>query len=1096
MVCKAVDCKRSVKSKYTPYCTIKCARADKFSDLTSNQIDNYIRNFWCKDGKEPAKVYHKLAIEPPTTQSSESKEEDTLLSKCPDQRLYINRIYPNPKKITINPHTKSGQRAVERLLDEYTKDKRKWGITSMEPKDADMLRGFFLDFDLAFESFHPQINSSKITSLCKYISGVINTCLYNLSSYHIFVCRRPLRVSAEDGKSLVLSFSEKKGYYKDGLHIYIPELLANRYIRENIVYILQEGIIRWFSEADVELLSMDMPDAKSSILDAKPIVNGSHFLYGSDKDIKCEPDYHYKLEAHFIVDPNKDKMSCRLSNTSKSKINLVPEIDCSYWGIEKLTKPRLVQLSKIGITSVDRIRDRISERKALELERAQKYRPSEAEIKLVREKESDVLDLVRWILMDVVDVKRSREGKLWRYVLGLVRGIYTMYWVDLGDPYEVYETYDMFDSFAEPIEQKLFAILDKFSKRAEPTGQYVDTEDVYEKYLYSWGKAVATGSGEIIPDNRNMRSIQSLWYLLGKRDSPELHTEFWKRYYKIIPRNTSRKRLELNVFSDYKKLTGKSLSLKEFKEWTDKCFRIVDNSGRQFEYYVLNYCEDKRTQYLSKQWYQTTSGSIQSILTRNFYLENPDYLPCHSKSRKYLNYGLTATIGTAIRYMRDNGLIKTYDGAEFIPYLHKPEKKENERYSVLNTFGGFAIKNIMDERGIHLQKPEEMKYNMPTEQCESISFEESPIYTHIKKYICAGDPELLEYYLNWIADIIQNPARNPEVALVLISKQGIGKDFMAKFIADLIGHRYHADVDASTFFNKFNSILQDKMLVTINEIKEGGKQQEYFNKLKKIICQQDLNLEKKGIDMMLVRWFARLVFHSNNFSVVKVENSDRRFVVFHCDNSILEDQAKKVKYFNNLWGFTQTKQYKEEWLINAFKYFAERDISNWQPRVLPENSKFKSEHILDSLSSPIRFIYDLADDIDIIKQASNRAERRILIREKPNNNIVIKASELFPLYASYCAESKHPAKKRHNFHNELLEELDIPKTSNVKRITISENDRDRYYIFNIEDLQNKFRKIIKDKNLVFKKNEDKDEIISIPYKTPEISELRKYQRVE
>ena len=1073
---KCLECQdKKRKKKYSPFCSVSCSKVSKFGGLTSKNIIWCIINFWLNpedkyNEEKIKKIYKKTNLDIPTSEqmkeliiqmkAEESKvgddkkpmKQNQFQSSTFSQSLTINRLYPDGKKFIFNTANPHDHIKMSELIKEFEQSGFKWAINTLESKNlSSYYRGFFLDFDIGFNNSVPQINGEIIYEICDYIRKIFNKNFYNIveDGYNIFVCRRPLPVSAQDLNSLVLKYSEKKKYYKDGLHIYIPEILADKDLRRNIIYLLQDGIQDLFNQFGIDYI-----DNGEYLLDSAPSVNGSHFLYMSDKNMKEDnKPFRYKLQYQFRVNKKGNLVeSDKIFTVADSK--KIPELDCCYWGIEKLTKPRVCQLSKDGIKSVQYIKEERLRKQREAKEKDEKYRPSAREIKIVREKSEDVLKFIESWIVDILDINRAENTKKWKQIIRMVKGLYFTYFLNDPDDYEKYDDYRGFDNFCESeVEVKIFDIIHRFSQRAD---NYIDVDDVYRTYnLYS-------------PDYSRIFNLRSVWYLAGKKDRPDLHHLFWRKYFELIPRDVFQEEMKLEVFRDYIKLVGKSLPLKIFQEWIDKCICIVDGGGSNFDYYCLNYEIDEFTGHKYKKWKITTDSKLSKLFDIEFYLQNPNfkpYLPVGKNNMSNLNHSSAGhTLNTAINWLYRHGKIKSYYKCDFMPYLDKPQDSYFQS-ECLNTFHGFAIKNLIDEGNDSADDVIEQ---------ECLGFEDSPIYHHIKKYICANRPELLNYYLNWIAHLIQKPAENPEVSLVLISKQGIGKDFMAKFIADLVGHRYYADVGASTFFSKFNSILSEKLLITINELKEGGKQKENHNKLKKIICQRLLNLEKKGRDIETEKWFARLVLHSNDFSVVKVEDSDRRFVIFHCDNSILEIPSEKKEYFNTLWGFVQSPNYNKTFLIETFKYFAGRDISKWQPRDIPENNNFKTEHIIENLSSPIKFMYDLVSEYEFIQDINDKANdnRAQLYKEQIGEEneikteIIVKASELFGLYTEYCKYTKIYPKQRTNFHNDLLRDLNIPKTSKLKKITYRER-RDRFYRFDITNLQNRFRTLLKNKNLEF-----------------------------
>lgn len=54
---------------------------------------------------------------------------------------------------------------------------------------------------------------------------------------------------------------------------------------------------------------------------------------------------------------------------------------------------------------------------------------------------------------------------------------------------------------------------------------------------------------------------------------------------------------------------------------------------------------------------------------------------------------------------------------------------------------------------------------------------------HVHDVICNEDEELYEYVLNWFAYIVQNPCGKTGTVLLLIGKQGTGKNVLSMFYA-------------------------------------------------------------------------------------------------------------------------------------------------------------------------------------------------------------------------------------------------------------------------------------------------------------------------
>ena len=189
--------------------------------------------------------------------------------------------------------------------------------------------------------------------------------------------------------------------------------------------------------------------------------------------------------------------------------------------------------------------------------------------------------------------------------------------------------------------------------------------------------------------------------------------------------------------------------------------------------------------------------------------------------------------------------------------------------------------------------------------------------------ILCGKPEYVKYVLSWLAHRVQRPGEVPQVAMFFRStKQGVGKNmFFEWFGNNILGEKYLAVPQSlSQVIGKFNSLLQHKLLVIIDET--NGSQTFCNNDdIKRIISSDTIQLEKKGLDSFKDRHTAGYVFFSNNETPIKIEQSDRRFVVFDCDNTYAADS----NYIETLLGSLSDKKF----ISYFFNYLKEYDLSNF-----------------------------------------------------------------------------------------------------------------------------------------------------------------------
>jgi len=208
----------------------------------------------------------------------------------------------------------------------------------------------------------------------------------------------------------------------------------------------------------------------------------------------------------------------------------------------------------------------------------------------------------------------------------------------------------------------------------------------------------------------------------------------------------------------------------------------------------------------------------------------------------------------------------------------------------------------------------------------------APIVEHIRN-LTDGEPE---YFLKWLANLVQTPGHKSQTALVLRDENqflnyggGTGKNFWFEWFGNtILGEEYMGVVQENTeLFNPFNEHLEHKLLIYVAEAyaKANGS---VFNRLKEMVTGNSVIINRKGVPKYEQKDFIRYVFASNNANPISSEGagpSDRRFAYY--------DVARKMR--------------------NNGDYFAKLSESMKDPRV----SRAFYQHLMayKTYSSPIEF---------------------------------------------------------------------------------------------------------------------------------------------
>ncbi|PWG15835.1 primase-helicase family protein [Salibaculum griseiflavum] len=158
------------------------------------------------------------------------------------------------------------------------------------------------------------------------------------------------------------------------------------------------------------------------------------------------------------------------------------------------------------------------------------------------------------------------------------------------------------------------------------------------------------------------------------------------------------------------------------------------------------------------------------------------------------------------------------------------------------------------------------------------------ILDYIWRILANQDQEHYDYLLSWLADIVQNPAQKPGVALVLKGLKGAGKDTLAEIMRRIVGDRHRAKItDTKMIGDKFNAAFETALIAQLEEASWGGNM-DAKGTLQSYITSPTIRIERKGVDAIELDSFVRLIFTANEDWVVPATADERRYAVFEVSN--------------------------------------------------------------------------------------------------------------------------------------------------------------------------------------------------------------------
>lgn len=223
-------------------------------------------------------------------------------------------------------------------------------------------------------------------------------------------------------------------------------------------------------------------------------------------------------------------------------------------------------------------------------------------------------------------------------------------------------------------------------------------------------------------------------------------------------------------------------------------------------------------------------------------------------------------------------------------------------------------------------------------------------FNELIRSLCNYEEPAYDYFMNYLAHLVQKPAEKPGVAIVMKSVPGVGKGTLMRLLSRFNDNYKHLSTGKS-LTGDFSGHLMDGYIIFADESVWGG-DKSAEGRLKSLITEPVVSIRAMRKDEIQVKSYCRLFVASNESWAVPVGEGDRRYFVVEC-SSKYKDKTAKGEFF---WDF-------EEW-VNAggdeavFYYLKHKDISKFNPRIFP---KTKARTDMQKLSMTVsnRFIYEL-----------------------------------------------------------------------------------------------------------------------------------------
>lgn len=185
----------------------------------------------------------------------------------------------------------------------------------------------------------------------------------------------------------------------------------------------------------------------------------------------------------------------------------------------------------------------------------------------------------------------------------------------------------------------------------------------------------------------------------------------------------------------------------------------------------------------------------------------------------------------------------------------------------------------------------------PVKKCETDIELQCPVFfDFLRRVIADNDESVFLYIINYISKMIQVGMTGQ--AIVLMGEMGTGKSTLCEILVMLVGEKYHQTLnDIHQMDSQFNSLAQTTIITIVEEVvNNGGDFHKINSKMKSMITDKHIMIQKKGIDQFMDLSNNNLFICSNGNNPIHLTVGNRRVCVI----CVKKHEQRNGDYFSRL----------------------------------------------------------------------------------------------------------------------------------------------------------------------------------------------------
>lgn len=222
-------------------------------------------------------------------------------------------------------------------------------------------------------------------------------------------------------------------------------------------------------------------------------------------------------------------------------------------------------------------------------------------------------------------------------------------------------------------------------------------------------------------------------------------------------------------------------------------------------------------------------------------------------------------------------------------------------------------------------------------------------------YVCGDETEFVQYLLNWMSYLIQQPGKRVNSVPLIIGPKGNGKSFIADVMTVLLGKSNVSVLNNDDLSGSFQDGLGFKQLLVLEEFKVFEGQNTMLERFKPWVTNDRVGMNRKGLKKITIDNVANTIAFSNHEDAIRIDKEERRYAV-----AISREPVKSQEYYTKLFS---TFIPKHGGSVASILYLLKnRDVPQFNPYAPAVHTESRDRMIENTWSAEVRALWQMVLD--------------------------------------------------------------------------------------------------------------------------------------